>query len=71
MDGEGHDWAARPRTLLGKRVRVRLDKDVIVTGQLLGFGEGGDFEILEDDGCVHYCWPMLHIEEAPSKEEGA
>jgi hypothetical protein len=34
----------------------------IVTGVLLGFGEGGDFEILdEDDGTVHYCWPMLDI----------
>jgi hypothetical protein len=55
------------KTLLGKRVRVRLgdhqDKPVIITGQLLGFGDGGDFEILEDDGFVHYCWPMLDVEE--------
>lgn len=49
--------------LLGRRVRVTLDTSVIVTGQLLGFGEGGDFEILEDDGFVHYCWPMLDVAE--------
>ena len=49
---------------LGKRVRITLDDDgaVIVTGQLLGLGEGGNFEILEDDGLVHYCWPLLKIE---------
>jgi hypothetical protein len=60
-----------PRALLGKRVRVRITdasaRDrVIVIGTLLGFGEGGDFEVLDDsDGLVHYCWPLLHIEEAP------
>jgi hypothetical protein len=55
------------RALLGKRVRVTLNHEekVITEGQLLGFGEGGDFEILEDDGFVHYCWPMLSIEEVP------
>lgn len=55
------------KALLGKRVYVRLGehegKPVITTGQLLGFGDGGDFEILEDDGFVHYCWPMLEVEE--------
>ena len=58
--------------LLGKRVEVILDEGgypdpqapaVIVTGKLIGFGQGGDFEILEDDGFVHYCWPMLGVEE--------
>lgn len=51
--------------LLGKQVRVYLergDNPTIVTGQLLGFGDGGDIEILESDGFVHYCWPMLSIE---------
>ena len=38
-------------------------RNVITEGQLLGFGQGGDFEILKDDGFVHYCWPMLKIEE--------
>lgn len=55
------------RTFLGKRVKVTLDhgdtKPVIATGQLLGFSDGGDFEILEDDGFVHYCWPLLDMEE--------
>ncbi len=56
---------AEERALLGKRVKVRLDGKgpIIVTGVLLAFGEGGDFEILDDaDGLVHYCWPMLHME---------
>lgn len=51
------------KTFLGKRVRVRLAETTIVTGTLLAFGDGGDFEILEDDGFVHFCWPMLEIEE--------
>lgn len=55
------------RKFLGKRVKVTLDNqnsaDVITTGKLLGFGDDGEFEILEDDGYVHYCWPMLKIEE--------
>jgi hypothetical protein len=53
--------------LLGKRVEVVLsqgdDEVIIVRGQLLGFGQGGELEILEDDGMVHYCWPMLEIRE--------
>lgn len=57
------------RAMLGKRVKVTLatapNQPVITTGTLLGFGEGGDFEILEDDGCVHYCWPLLDIELLP------
>lgn len=55
------------KSFLGKRVRVFLTQDepvTIVTGTLLAFGDGGDFEILEDDGFVHFCWPMLEIEEA-------
>lgn len=52
------------RSLLGKRVRVILEDrpSVICTGKLLAFSEDGGFEILEDDGMVHYCWPMLSIE---------
>lgn len=34
---------------------------IIIRGQLLGFGEGGEFEILDNCGFVHYCWPMLEI----------
>jgi hypothetical protein len=53
---------------LGKRVRIRLsgiddpDGVIIVRGKLLGFGEDGTFEVQEDDGFVHYCWPLLDIE---------
>lgn len=60
------DFVKDVSALLGKRVVVVLDRAdaVIITGQLLGFGDGGTFEILEDDGFVHYCWPMLEIREA-------
>lgn len=53
------------RSLLGKRVRVTLDKTphVITEGIFIGIGTGGDCEVLEDDGFVHYCWPALAVEE--------
>jgi hypothetical protein len=66
---------AEVRALLGKHVRVSLGKnvsylgsgkEVVVTGVLVGFGESGDFEIVDDcDSTLHYCWPMLDIEEVP------
>lgn len=57
----------RARSLLGKQVRVTLSLEkaavaTITEGKLIGFGDGGDFEVLEDDGFVHYCWPMLNID---------
>lgn len=60
------DWYTKVSRLLGKTVRVTLATNedgtkVISEGTLLGFGQGGDFEILEEDGFVHYCWPMLEI----------
>jgi hypothetical protein len=55
--------SAKARALLGKQVVVTLGPAVIVEGRLLGFGEGGEFEVLCDDGFVHYCWPMLDIED--------
>jgi hypothetical protein len=60
--------------LLGKQVTVTLGKkgvnpdgtaygeDAIISGQFLGVGEGGNFEILEDDGMIYHCWPALQIE---------
>lgn len=58
------------RSLLGKRVRVTLaypDREnavsTVATGILLAFGDDGEFEILDDGGFMHYCWPMLDIEE--------
>ena len=56
--------ASRMRQL-GKHVRVKLDKNVVQEGTLLGFGEGGDFEIQQDDGFVYHCWPLLAITEVP------
>lgn len=56
------------RALLGQRVKAFLTYEneqgtaEIAVGTLIGFGQGGDFEILEDDGFVHYCWPLLDIE---------
>ena len=52
---------------IGQQVRVTLNKDdpgnhVIIEGQLLGTGEGGNFEILEDDGMIYHCWPALDIQ---------
>lgn len=63
--------------LLGKRVRVHLEEKVVVTGILLGFGTSGEFEVIEADGDVHYCWPLLSIEEdrnepfPPGRREGS
>jgi hypothetical protein len=37
------------------------DYKTIVEGKLLGFGDGGDFEIQTEDGFIHYCWPMLDV----------
>jgi hypothetical protein len=48
---------------LGKHVRVTLAENVVAAGRLLGFGEGGDFE-LEDAGFVYHAWPLLDIELA-------
>lgn len=61
--------SAYERSCLGQQVEVYLGDDsdgdgnhrVVVRGQLLGFGQGGDFEILCEDGMVHYCWPMLNV----------
>jgi len=72
-DIRNHD---KMMALLGKRVRVFLNmpqpgdrtEAVISEGKFLGFGQGGEFEVIEDDGFVHYCWPMLDIEEVPSEQ---
>jgi hypothetical protein len=56
-------------SLLGKRVKVTLwegqsHPKEVVTGKLLSFGEYGSFVILDDNDEIHYCWPLLKIEEA-------
>lgn len=60
----------KARTLLGKRVKVTLGEEgpMVVLGVLLGVGQDGAFEI-DDGGFVHYCWPMLEIEELSFPEE--
>lgn len=60
---------ARRVALLGKRVRVTLDRPegapaVVTEGVLLRFGDEGTFVVEQADGFVHYCWPMLDVEEA-------
>jgi len=52
--------------LLGKQVRVTLKQAPgrkIVEGQLLSFSDMGEFTILDESQDVHYCWPLLEIEE--------
>lgn len=67
------DEGKRPEhRLLGKQVTVILDPDDshgVSHGQLLGYGEEGTVEILEDDGFIHYCWPMLEIRERYSRSQ--
>lgn len=53
---------AEARKLLGRRVRVHLDGQTVVTGRLLGLSTDGEFEVSDGQGTVHYCWPMLKIE---------
>jgi hypothetical protein len=59
--------------LLGKQVKVTLNHGDgqhptrIAVGKLLAFDTDGACEVHEEDGLVHFCWPMLDIEEvAPS-----
>jgi len=68
---------------LGKQVTVTLDREgvnpdgstygsnEIIRGQLLGVGDCGTFEILEDDGFIHYCWPALEIRERDDNQDRA
>lgn len=55
--------------LLGKQVRVTLDTNVVVTGQLLSFGDMGSLVIRDGDGEVHHAWPMLNVEEVAGEAE--
>lgn len=57
-------FADKVKHYIGKRVRILLDEDSpVITGKLLGWGTGGTLEIEEDDGDLHYAWPLLKIEE--------
>ena len=56
-------------SFLGERVAITYSYGdekqpaTIAIGTFLGFATGGNFEILEDDGFVHYGWPLLRIEK--------
>ena len=71
------DWVKDSAKLLGKRVKVTLvygdDKSpaIVSVGKFLGFGGSGECEILEDDGFVHYCWPMLEVRLADGEPAGS
>lgn len=63
---------AKNVAMLGKQVKVTLDHGgypntdtpaLIVEGTLIGFGDEGTLEILQEDGFIHYCWPRLEMEE--------
>jgi hypothetical protein len=58
--------AEKVRRYLGQRVRVFYGRDeggdsLVLIGKLLEFSDGGDFTVLDDNGFVHYCWPMLEV----------
>lgn len=61
-------WVMENLKYLGKQVEITLDNNpespVIVKGKLLSFCDDGEFEVQDEDGMVHYCWPMLTIREA-------
>jgi hypothetical protein len=65
------DPSAHP--LLGRRVEVTLHRGdaqqpdpVVARGTLLRYSAMGECVLQEDDGDVHWCWPMLDIRPAPS-----
>lgn len=53
---------------LGRRVRVVLNREgdlgpeVVAHGRLLRFSAMGECVLWEDDGDVHWCWPMLEVQ---------
>ena len=66
-------WARKDlNDLLGKQVSVVLshdgEEDAIAHGQFLGYGEGGEVQLLCDDGFVHHCWPLLDIKPRQTAE---
>ena len=61
-------WADRNIALLGSQVRVTLDRPqgepaIVAEGKLLCFGDDGSLVLLQDDGFIHYTWPLLDIEQ--------
>lgn len=56
-------WAAQHVPLLGKHVRVTLNRNLVIDGRLLAFGKDGGVAVELDDGVVYQAWPMLDVEE--------
>jgi len=71
--GERPSEMTRRITLLGQRVRVKLDEHVVHEGKLLGFDEGGEIQVLGDDGFVWHGWPALEVNPVTqqSREAGS
>jgi hypothetical protein len=66
-EAPAESWLERTLPLLGKQVRVTLDRPegeaaVVTNGTLLAFGDDGTLVIVQEDGFVHYAWPLLDIE---------
>jgi hypothetical protein len=64
FDDPGFDAFAKG--LLGSQVRVTLnpgDPLAIASGRLLSFTNDGETCVQYDDGVIHWCWPMLYLEE--------
>lgn len=55
------EWSLGMRALLGRQVRVVLDRDpyIEVLGELRWFDEDGEVCLLSDDGSYRWCWPNL------------
>jgi len=58
------DYTDHMRSLLGKNVRVTINRnpEVVVSGTLLSFDEGGEVAIRREDGFVGWSWPALDAE---------
>lgn len=58
--------------LLGEEVVVTLSSDKkpksVAYGTLLSFGDSGEIVLKDDEGFLHYCWPLLEIRRADAQE---
>ena len=50
--------------LIGKYVRVSYGEAgyTVIRGRLLSIDEFGECAVVDDEGIMHYCWPLLNIE---------
>lgn len=52
---------------IGCRVEAVLDRgpvsDTVQLGRLLSTTDDGEFQIEDDNGVIHFCWPLLDIRE--------